>query len=87
MNVYFDITGISDTSQFSYISNAIESNSEVIKSRVFISVYGTVTCMMITTLNVKAIEIRNILRDINLDFDNRTVRINNKKVELNNTLK
>ena len=87
MNVYFDIAGVTDTSQFSFIENAIESNSEVSKSNIYVSSYGSSRCMILTSLNVNAVEIRNILKDINLDYDSKSVRFNNTQEVINNTQK
>ncbi len=83
LNIYFDISGISDESQVSTISNAIEQNSEIISCRIYMSSYGAYRCGAISTLLVDAAAIREILIDNNVDYDMKSVRVNKKEILLN----
>jgi len=80
LNIYFDISLLTDSSQISTISNAIEQNSEIISCRIYKSSYGTYRCGSISTLIVDAVAIRKILLENNVDYDFKSVRINNKKI-------
>ncbi len=78
LNVYFNIFGITESMSTQNISTAIETDQNVISCRVFKSSYGSDRCQIISTANLNADDIREILLSQNLDYEFNSVIINNK---------
>ena len=79
LNVYFDIIGITDTTQISGIKDALENYSEVYKCNIYTSSYNSYRCLLITTPEIDAVTVNEILQEQGVNYDSRTVRINNKE--------
>lgn len=84
-NIYFDIVGITNESQFDLISKSLEENTEVISCNIYASTRNTNRCMLISTLNVNAVEIRTILVNLGLDYLFQSVIINDETILINSS--
>jgi len=79
-NVYFDITGITDNTQITEIAEALENYSEVYKCNIYNSSYNSHRCMLITSNDVDALIVEDILKEQGVNYDLRTVRVNNREL-------
>ena len=75
LNVYFDIANLTDTTQIAILTQAITDYSEVYKCNIYISSYNTYRCMLITTPDVNAITVQDILKEQGFDYDLKTVKV------------
>ena len=83
LNIYFDIANIINENQIATINKAIEQDSEIISCRIYLSSYGSYRCGAISTSIVDAVAIREILIENNVDYDMKSVRVNNQEILLN----
>ena len=79
LNVYFDIEGITDTSQFVMLSQALTDYSEVYKCNLYKSSYNSYRCMLISTPDINASTVQDILKEQGFDYDLKTVKV--KKIK------
>ena len=84
-NVYFDIAGITDNTQITEIAEALEDYSEVYKCNIYNSSYNSYRCLLITSTEVDALIVEDILKEQGVNYDLRTVRVNNKELLEENT--